>query len=728
MPLEVSQIYIPASCLYKKGLMIGYNISGFCIHVIDVQDKITADQIERRLKDPSLQKFNSLCHANLILLGAALDSGEVLPEDCIERRENNNIWINLEIQRNSESCPFYLKDLYVCGYKYKVRCEIIAYDDQSEGRLLTLQRTNLGEDLFESKKLEDFLQTLPSFNEPAESLEEKLKEYFKKSDSLYEKDYDLNTIELLKCKAFEEDPNFDRDLPNLNYIIKQINLCYIIRKAYHIQLKAPLPQSNASQIEESKSENISEEQEMIESKNNTGVIESKDYEEIRQMTLYNQHLAPTHPLMKLIMRIFILFFQLQRLGFLLFINMINLKLPFVHKSLKDYNLFTHIHSEITFKLKIMQKWSTLLAILNSKAQSSNYTFVFQAYTKLYSGLTFMIMDTLLGLIFTYALYQNTSNLLRIIHSFFQGIHIEELIDKVEWLMGFPSGFKPNPNFNFLLGKFFIFLLSLWDVYTTYITPFEALFLKVFSFYGLCGLSFVLVIGKEVIRIYTLHVFFLYNILVRAYHRWLESFKNFFKIVQDKRINPITQKKEDYEFEWTQKIIATTIAFVLISLLPTLTMYYGWALWTQIAVLLVHIILSKAVDFINQFPLFLIVSHLTNSNQTLFPWRVVFKLPMMEKTFKQKRDIGNTQNLDSITDFLMIRPQKMPLGFIVSSFAKKISKLKTRFNVGNLVKFIFNGISIFTTITYNDLARAADKSVLEIRFSRIWDDIKALWSL
>jgi len=55
-------------------------------------------------------------------------------------------------------------------------------------------------------------------------------------------------------------------------------------------------------------------------------------------------------------------------------------------------------------------------------------------------------------------------------------------------------------------------------------------------------------------------------------------------------------------------------------------------------------LTKAVDFINQVPLFLIVSHLTNNNQTLFPWRVVFKLPMMEKTFSQKKESGNVQNL------------------------------------------------------------------------------------
>lgn len=78
----------------------------------------------------------------------------------------------------------------------------------------------------------------------------------------------------------------------------------------------------------------------------------------------------------------------------------------------------------------------------------------------------------------------------------------------------------------------------------------------------------------------------------SYHRWLESFRSFFKIVRDKRVNALTQKKEDYEFEWTQKIIATTIAFVLISLLPTITMYYVWALWTQIAVLLVHVTFSS----------------------------------------------------------------------------------------------------------------------------------------
>jgi len=44
-----------------------------------------------------------------------------------------------------------------------------------------------------------------------------------------------------------------------------------------------------------------------------------------------------------------------------------------------------------------------------------------------------------------------------------------------------------------------------DMYTTFITPFEAILLKIFSFYGLCGLSFVLVVGKEVVRLYTLHV-------------------------------------------------------------------------------------------------------------------------------------------------------------------------------------------------------------------------------
>ena len=51
---------------------------------------------------PCLQKTVSLSliffQANLILLGAALDNGEMLSEECIERRENNNIWINLEIQ------------------------------------------------------------------------------------------------------------------------------------------------------------------------------------------------------------------------------------------------------------------------------------------------------------------------------------------------------------------------------------------------------------------------------------------------------------------------------------------------------------------------------------------------------------------------------------------------------------------------------------------------------
>ena len=141
------------------------------------------------------------------------------------------------------------------------------------------------------------------------------------------------------------------------------------------------------------------------------------------MNLYNQHFAISHPVLKIIMHLFLVFFQFQRISFILFAKFINLKLPIVNKSLRDYNLFTHVYSEMLFKLRIMNKWPTLLAILNSRVQSSNYIFLFQVYSKLYSGLTFMIMDTLIGFVFTYALYTNAQNLLNFIHFLFRGTNL-----------------------------------------------------------------------------------------------------------------------------------------------------------------------------------------------------------------------------------------------------------------------------------------------------------------
>ena len=270
-----------------------------------------------------------------------------------------------------------------------------------------MNRAKLGEDLFESKRFESFIKANPSLITDKSNLDERLKEHFERSDSLYERDYDLNTIEILKMKTLREDPSFNRELPNLSYIIKQINLCHIIRKAYHIALKS----DQTHPIEENKEET---------SNATSALLEAQDYKEMEKNNLYNQYLTIAHPVLRFLTKIFILFFQFQRIGFLLFANLVNIKLPLLRKSLHDYNLFTHLYNQITFKLKIMRTWPTLLAILNNKAQSSNYLFIFQAYTKLYSGLTFMIMDTLLGLIFTYVLYHNAQNLLSVIHSLFQG--------------------------------------------------------------------------------------------------------------------------------------------------------------------------------------------------------------------------------------------------------------------------------------------------------------------
>ena len=54
----------------------------------------------------------------------------------------------------------------------------------------------------------------------------------------------------------------------------------------------------------------------------------------------------------------------------------------------------------------------------------------------------------------------------------QGLHIDVLQRQVEWLMGLPAGFKPNPYLNNYLGNFILYTIQLWNHVTARITLIE----------------------------------------------------------------------------------------------------------------------------------------------------------------------------------------------------------------------------------------------------------------
>lgn len=127
------------------------------------------------------------------------------------------------------------------------------------------------------------------------------------------------------------------------------------------------------------------------------------------------------------------------------------KLPLSHRSFSELPIMKHFLMQIKYKLSIMTQWDTLALIITSKETSMNTSLIFRAYHQLFAGITFMVVDTLLGILSLLFLYFNVQWLLDFIHKYGSTIHIAVLSEEVEWLMGFPAGLKTNRPLNLVMG-------------------------------------------------------------------------------------------------------------------------------------------------------------------------------------------------------------------------------------------------------------------------------------
>jgi len=129
-----------------EGLLVGFNFEGFLFVIVSVVsfDSIPKDTntqealpelLNQVIKETKFCAFNQHCAGELIILGVienATNSSSVLPRQVLDFKANQNIWLNIQIQKGSE-VTLVLKDLIVCEYKYKVIPHFIYYPRLADG-------------------------------------------------------------------------------------------------------------------------------------------------------------------------------------------------------------------------------------------------------------------------------------------------------------------------------------------------------------------------------------------------------------------------------------------------------------------------------------------------------------------------------------------------------------------------------------------------------------------
>ncbi|EGR30932.1 hypothetical protein IMG5_120970 [Ichthyophthirius multifiliis] len=293
------------------------------------------------------------------------------------------------------------------------------------------------------------------------------------------------------------------------------------------------------------------------------IVNKNKIKKYLQQIVYNLYLKPKNLQFT---QIIILISVLQKVFFTFAYKIIQKNLPYLQISV--YNVNSHFLRQIKFKLQVIQSWKILLKILKNKDQGYQYSFILKIYMQLFSGITYIAIDTILGILSIFFIVYNVSNILGFIHQYFSGIHIDELEKEVEWLMGDPAGLKTNKSLNKIMGFLISKLFILWNYFTTFGTPFEPYLVTFLSFFGFFGISFVFCIINDLINILTLHIYIIYKLLLIIYKEVMNLIIFFFKVMKG-QIKQYNKK----EITWDQKVISLIFFFFLVSMFPTISVYY-----------------------------------------------------------------------------------------------------------------------------------------------------------
>ena len=203
---------------------------------------------------------------------------------------------------------------------------------------------------------------------------------------------------------------------------------------------------------------------------------------------------------------------------------------------------------------------------------------------------------MLGISCFYLVNIYSEEILTIIHSL-QFLHLKELRGNIDWLLGIPSGFKPNKEFNQFIGTIILAIFHYWYIYiyiyrnyfTTLATLLEPYILSGIGISALLGLTVLISFSQDILSICTLHIQIIYQTLRKGYRITLSFMSTLILLFRGKKINIIKGKKVTSIFDIEEMILGILVETLLLFLLPTLSMYYFTFALITLGILIFNVI-------------------------------------------------------------------------------------------------------------------------------------------
>jgi len=250
---------------------------------------------------------------------------------------------------------------------------------------------------------------------------------------------------------------------------------------------------------------------------------------------------------------------------------------------------------------------------------------------------------------------------------------------LEWLMGWPAGFKLNEELDLFLGNVFLLYIDNWSVIAVYMAKAFPIVINIVAIVSFCGMSSVFALVSDIIAFLNMHIYWLYVAIAKVCTLQLSLLSSLWLLFRGKKRNVLKNRIDSCNYHIDQLLLGTLLFCILVFLLPTTGIYYLFFVSARIIILSLHRLIAIGLTIGDNFPLLPLLLYFSRSK--LLSGGVKIELVSEDNT-KIKRDKSTEMELDMYSNevsctYFRLKPNPgFSIGFI---FGELTQKLKLLFN-------------------------------------------------
>jgi len=183
---------------------------------------------------------------------------------------------------------------------------------------------------------------------------------------------------------------------------------------------------------------------------------------------------------------------------------------------------------------------------------------------------------------------------------------------IEWLMGWPAGFKLNENLDRFLGRLFLYYIDKWSIVTGALFSYVGItVIRVISLSGVFGISVMISLVLDLAAFLTAHITCFYYISARFHHLELVVLSSLWKLFRGMKYNPLKHRIDSSDYEFDQLLLGTILLTLLVFLFPTTAVYYIFFTSLRLVLICFQGLGGLALELLNYFPIYHLLIYFTH---------------------------------------------------------------------------------------------------------------------